>query len=58
MITLHLRRGEKILYRSGPRVAGQFVLINNGEEEAASFSPQSHVLGKILDTSVIIDGRI
>jgi hypothetical protein len=32
MITLHLRRGEKILYRSGPRVAGQFVLINNGGE--------------------------
>jgi uncharacterized protein YacL len=30
----------------------------NGEEEAASFFPQSHVLGKILDTSVIIDGRV
>lgn len=30
IITLHLHRGEKILYRSGPRVAGQLVLINNG----------------------------
>jgi hypothetical protein len=29
-ITLHLRRGDSILYRSGPRVSGQFVLINNG----------------------------
>jgi hypothetical protein len=30
IITLHLHRGEKILYRSGPRVAGQSILINNG----------------------------
>jgi hypothetical protein len=32
IITLHLHRGEKILYRSGPRVAGQLILINNGGE--------------------------
>jgi hypothetical protein len=31
MITLHMHRNEKLLYRSGPRVNGQFVLINNGE---------------------------
>ncbi len=30
-ISLHLHRGEKILYRSGPSVARQFVLINNGD---------------------------
>ena len=30
IITLHLHRGERILYRSGPRVSGQFVLINSG----------------------------
>lgn len=29
IITLHLHRGERVLYRSGPRVAEQFVLINN-----------------------------
>ncbi|MDP1666455.1 MAG: hypothetical protein Q8L79_15190 [Methylobacter sp.] len=30
MVTLHLRRDDRILYRSGPRVAEQFVLVNNG----------------------------
>jgi hypothetical protein len=30
MITLHLHRGQKIIFRSGPRVAGQFILINKG----------------------------
>jgi hypothetical protein len=29
-ITLQLRRGDSVLYRSGPRVSGQFFLINNG----------------------------
>lgn len=29
-LVLHLRRGNKLLYRSGPRVNGQFMLINNG----------------------------
>jgi hypothetical protein len=32
MITLRMHRGEKILYHSGPRVAGQLILINNGGE--------------------------
>lgn len=30
IVVLRLHRGDRILYRSGPRVAGQFVLINNG----------------------------
>ena len=30
IITLHLHRGERILYRSGPKVSGQFALINCG----------------------------
>ena len=29
-ITVLVRRGEKILFRTGPRANGQFVLINNG----------------------------
>jgi hypothetical protein len=29
-ITLHLHRGDSIFYRSGPRVSGQIMLINNG----------------------------
>ncbi len=29
-ITVLVKRGEKILFRTGPRVKGQFVLINNG----------------------------
>lgn len=30
IITLHLHRGERILYRSGPRVTGQSIIINKG----------------------------
>lgn len=32
LITLHIKRGSSILYRSGPRVAGQFLLVNDGGE--------------------------
>jgi hypothetical protein len=32
IISLHLKRGDQILFRSGPRVGGQFLLINEGGE--------------------------
>lgn len=36
---LHVSRGQKILYRSGPRVSGQFILIDNGRA-AAQFNTE------------------
>lgn len=32
-VTLHLNRGAKVLYRTGPRVSAQFVLVNNSGVE-------------------------
>jgi hypothetical protein len=47
-INLRLRRGDKILYRSGPGVSGQFILINSGG--AGKFYT---TLPKSLDWSIL-----